>query len=247
MGTPNAVREPRVVIFGLDVGQEGDPSAIAVGERLKPPAPRGVAARYRLGHLERIPLGTKYQDAVDYLGDLVYHQQFVGARRFVVVDATGVGRPVMEMADERLFHRKPVHPESSMVDLVGVTITAGGSVTVASGDLGAPRFPWLQLNVPKRDIVTALSVVLQGQRIDVADSPDSGAWSQEMATFRRKVRRVNETYEAEKDAQHDDLVMASAEVVWFGEFAVGEIGGSSGPGSPNGPSGAIRAQLKLRV
>ncbi|HQT95790.1 MAG TPA: hypothetical protein PK435_14255 [Thermoanaerobaculaceae bacterium] len=204
--------EPRVIIFSVDVGQENDPAALVVGERIGNPP-----ARYELGHLERFELGTRYHATVDRIAQLVEHPEVALAHRFVVVDATGPGRVVMELFEARLF--KTGERRSGLLELVGITSTDGDVVTPAKRG-----FPWGQYNVPKRDVVTALSVVLQGGRMAVAKgSPAAVVWQQEMQKFQRKIGRRTVSYEAEKAAEHDDLVMANANLIWYGEWMLGTV------------------------
>ena len=70
-------------IVGADIGQARDPTALAVIE--------AEAEMILVRHLERLPLGTPYPDAVKRIGEVV--QTLPGAE--LVVDATGVGRPVV--------------------------------------------------------------------------------------------------------------------------------------------------------
>ncbi len=77
-----------MIVIGADLGQAQDPTAIAVAE-VHPPEIHGR-------HLERLPLGTPYPKVVERIGDLV--DKLPGAD--LVVDATGVGRAVLDQMRE---------------------------------------------------------------------------------------------------------------------------------------------------
>src|SRR5437764_1005119 len=92
---------------GLDLGQVRDPTAIAVVD---------MEGTLRLRHLERVPLRTPYPDVVKKVRRLTRSGEQAG-RCQVVADATGVGRPVVELLRRaRLGCR-----------LVPVMITAGAA------------------------------------------------------------------------------------------------------------------------
>ncbi len=71
-------------IVGADIGQARDPTALGVIET--------AADKLQVRHLERLPLGTPYPQVVDRIADLV--GGLPGAE--LVVDATGVGRPIVD-------------------------------------------------------------------------------------------------------------------------------------------------------
>src|SRR5713101_931572 len=83
---------------GLDLGKQQDFTAIAVVEREEQalawmaPVFKGLAVRY----LERMPLGTPYTEIVERVRELVNHR-LVSGRCWLVIDATGVGSPVVDM------------------------------------------------------------------------------------------------------------------------------------------------------
>ena len=88
---------------GLDLGQKHDFSALAVLDRVETKGewdPWQMAYRkditLRLRHLERVPLGTPYPDIVRRVRD-VGQSSALGGQYELVVDATGVGAPVVDM------------------------------------------------------------------------------------------------------------------------------------------------------
>jgi hypothetical protein len=180
--------------LGLDLGQAQDPTALAAVERLE--TLNGTNAHYHVRHLERAPLGMPYTGIVSRVGDLLGRDPLCGGTR-LVVDATGVGAPVVD-----LLIQAGTSP-------VAVTITAGETV---SRDGAAYR-------VPKRDLVSVLQVLLQSGRLKIADAiPEARLLVQEMLAFRVKITtNAHDTYGAWREGAHDDLVLAVALACWYGE------------------------------
>ena len=103
-------RDPNRYVMGVDLGQASDFTAIAVGRFPAAREARSVDVVY----LERLPLGTSYPDVVEYVESLMARPPLLGGAD-LVVDATGVGRPVVDLLRER--HLK----------VEAVTITAGSA------------------------------------------------------------------------------------------------------------------------
>jgi len=193
----------RDFIIGVDLGQARDYTAICILERfeeLTGEAAKGrwtTAVRYAMPHLERPPLGTSYPDITERLKEMIAglpdHK-----RLKIVVDRTGCGRPVVDlMRKEKL-------------SVIPVTITAGGSVTgsVFGG-----------YNVPKRELVSNLAIIFQANRLTIARAlPEAAQLVEELQNFKIKVTLAgNDTYEAWRESDHDDLVLAAAMAAWYGE------------------------------
>ncbi len=183
-----------VFIGGLDLGQVADPTALAVlqkdGEERE--------AVYTLLVLRRFELKTSYMDIVDEAGAVMTTGPLKGAP--MVLDETGVGRAVADMAQERLNDTR----------ICRVTITGGHAA--AKQEDGS----W---HVAKKVLVTALALVHQSQRLIVPRALVHGpTLAREMQTFKSKITAsANETFEAWREGQHDDLVLAVALAVWGGE------------------------------
>ncbi len=77
-----------MIMIGADLGQARDPTAVAVADVHTP--------EIHVRHLERLPLGTPYPKVVERIGNLV--DKLPGAD--LVVDATGVGRAVLDQMCE---------------------------------------------------------------------------------------------------------------------------------------------------
>ena len=204
-------------IAGLDLGQTSDPTAYAVAEK--------IHNIYHVRHIERFKLGTHYTSIIDRMKTLYTTPVLSGST--LGVDQTGVGRPIVEM----LF------AQDTDARIIPITITAGTAAT--KRDDG-----W---HVPKKDLVASLQVVFQSGRLKIAGSlPLASVLTKELSTFRVKITKAaNETFEAWRDGDHDDLVLALAMVVWIGErLFVGDWDPAPTPGTekrfignvPNDPS-----------
>jgi hypothetical protein len=143
-------------------------------------------------------------DNTPKLDEREFFQQFLlneGLRpfmgRLVVIDSTGVGLGIMDM-----FIKENLYP-------VGITIT-GGSEVNRDGD---------NYKVPKRDLVTCLQILFQTERLKIArELKYVDTLVQELGNFRVKITtKGNDTYEAWREGQHDDLVLSVALACWYGE------------------------------
>jgi len=199
-------------IISVDVGQAQDPTAL-IGVDIR--TAKEQEPSYVVNHICRFPLGTKYGAIVAYVGGLA--DAISGPMPTLVVDRTGVGRPVVEQFQE-----------SGGPWPIGITIHAGYNVTHDAGDI----------NVPKRDLVAAASVVFENRRIKFAKGlAFVDVLIQELKGFRAKISAAGrDSYEAGGDwrsAPHDDLVLALAMALWYGEYtynagpAIIEIGSSN--------------------
>jgi hypothetical protein len=230
-------------LIAVDLGQVADYTAIAVAERTEIQTGRmevhsnvaayfaggerlprqierpQVAGQYDLIDLQRLDLGTPYTELPDRLRaldqfvrrrwcDLVFARTeragyLTDAPVELVIDMTGCGRPVFDFLQE------------ADLDPVGVTITGGDTVV---------RVDRREYRVPKRDLVGAVQVALQNRRLRWAKKLREAAVLQaELANFRVKVSLSgHDSYAAGVGEEwrigaHDDLVLAVALAVWYGE------------------------------
>jgi hypothetical protein len=198
-----ASEPPRPLYFaGLDLGQAGEYTALAVLERTTGPDPENPfkeVALYGLRFLERFPLDTAYTAVCARLRELFDNPPLRNSA--LVVDQTGVGKAVVDMIRHLYLP----------VGLTRVTITAGHAAGKAEGG------GWL---VPKLNLVGTLQVLFQSQRLHIAPGlPEAATLTRELMTFRTKVPAMkgNETLEVWRERPHDDLVLAAAVAAWQGE------------------------------
>lgn len=180
---------------GLDLGQAQDYSALSIVEGIKTPD----KPRYDLRHLERFPLGTLYPAIVNCTRERLSDKRLRDKVQ-LVVDATGVGRPVVDMLNE------------AGLSPIGVTITGGNEVT--------PDPVLAAYRVPKRDLVSTLQVLLQSKRLRIDEnSPQAQTLVKELLSFQVKIdlKTAHDSYGAWREGAHDDLVLSVALAVWFAE------------------------------
>lgn len=181
-------------IVSLDLGQQQDPSALAVLER----AEHTDRAAYDCVELRRWHLGTPYPRIVEDVLGLLADSRL--ADPVLVVDQTGVGRPVVDLFRWRVGC--PFRP---------VTITSGFTWS---------REPNGDYRVPKKDLAAAVQALLGYRRLRIAaELPEARTLVEEMQAFRVKVTKAgNESFAADwREGKHDDLVLAVALAAWVGE------------------------------
>jgi hypothetical protein len=214
---------------GLDLGQTSDFTALAILERTQTDVPsdsdgqtfcvrqswsgfvtvpvrEAIPKRVRtfaVRHLERFQLGTSYPAICDRMRQLFAQPPLAGAT--LVVDQTGVGRAVVDMI-RKVGLKAMIRP---------ITITAGHDV-VADGA------GW---HVPKKELVSVLQVLLQSRHLQVARQlPMAAVLVKELESFRVKITAsAHETFEAWRERDHDDLVLAVALAAWVGQQGVQEL------------------------
>lgn len=196
--------------LGIDFGKERDFSALILTETVhiwRPGSehlvwternlPRDWVEEEHVRFIERMPLKTSYTAVVDRMAEILSSVELRGST-VAVYDRTGVGNAVRDMITQayRAGRLGAIWP-------VGVTITSG-----------AERHGY---NVPKADLVAALVTRLENGRIRYPDeeTPLIRQLRHELAQFRvRMTKRGADTFEAAREADHDDLVIALALAVW---------------------------------
>lgn len=206
---------------GVDLGQARDYSAISVLQVhptvTRIPNPASIYARAIRGepeewlvattpiridvpHIERLDLGTSYPKVIERVAKV---QRQIGHPSTLVVDATGVGRPVLDS-----MHLACMSP-------IGITITGGSSVTGP-----APGYPVPIIGVPKRDLVSTLVVALQNHRLRIAAGlPFSEALVHELQNFKVAISSSgHDSYSAWRESDHDDLVLSMGVAAWAADY-----------------------------
>lgn len=190
---------------GVDLGQASDYTAIAVIERTS----AADVVRYDCRHLERVRIGTPYPEVASRVREMM-NADALSRRSSLVVDATGVGRPVVDMLRNH--------------GLAPVPITITGGDTVSRDGAG--------FRVPKRDLVGVVQVLLQTGRLKfAADLGSVPKLVDELMAFKVKINAAtaHDSYGSWREGSHDDLVLAVAVACWYAEkrqatpfaFAVG--------------------------
>jgi hypothetical protein len=165
-------------------------------ERGRPPNPPLFVR-----HLERFELGTRYPDVVDRVGELAAKPPIKHCRAIMLVDKTGVGASVLDSFDH------------AGVGANAITIHGGSEVTRDPQRAG--------FRVPKKDLVSAVQVLLQSGRLKIAEAlPEAATLKAELLNFRAKINpeTAHASFEHWREGDHDDLVLATAMACWFREF-----------------------------
>jgi hypothetical protein len=149
-----------------------------------------VKAIFQIGHLERLPLGTPYPGIVARVGRLLGK---LPARTELVIDFTGVGRPVFDM-----FTDLGISP-------LGVLITSGIAET----------WDGAICSVPKLTLVSRLQALLHEGRLKIQkELPEAETLVRELQDFRVEFTAVGHLTFNARSGKHDDLVLALAIAVW---------------------------------
>lgn len=184
-------------VLGLDLGQQNDYSVLSV---FTVKFNEDNRALYELPYLKRFRLKTSYVDIVDQVIAIINKYNLL-LNYSLIVDYTGVGRPVVD-----LFRQKHLNP-------VALSITGGIKTNWVTN---------VEVNVPKKDIVTYLQLVLQNNRIAIAhDLPLLRTLTQEFLSFQLKIRdntmSVTSSYGGAYGV-NDDIVMSMGIAVWLIEY-----------------------------
>jgi hypothetical protein len=174
-----------------------DYSALAVVERTTrphPDNPKKTLYHFAVRHLHRWPLGTSYPAIVADVRTLFAAPPLKGTA--LAVDQTGVGRAVVD-----LFRA------------AGITATLQ-PFTITHGESGHGS------TVAKKNLVGAVQVPLQDRRLKIAERlPLASVLADELSLFRVKITAsANQTFEAWRERDHDDLVLALALALYIGSF-----------------------------
>ena len=204
----NYTTEDHTFFISADLGQVNDFTAITITERIMQcqkntefkswtSQPDKNPKTFHLRHIERPARGTTYPNIVDRIKELTNSPQLAGKSKAVVIDITGLGRPVWDLMQNSGFRRQ----------MNGITITGGSTVT-QNDDI---------FSVPKRDLITAMQVAFQNEDLKIAKGlPEADALIKELVNFKVKIGvSGHDTYEAWREGIHDDIVLSAAMGVWL--------------------------------
>lgn len=196
-------------IIGVDLGDRRDNTGISVMEHIeilgrKKTLPGSEAFimeddrirfEQHLRNLEKVPLDTGYPEVIKKVKTKMNHPLLVEQGAELVVDMTGVGVPVLQ------FMKK------SGLQPIGVMIHSGN--VVKKTEYG--------YNVPKRDIVAALTWAFESRTLKIPKGIDClEDLINQLQNFKMKItKKGNDIYEADREEDHDDLVIAIGLPVWY--------------------------------
>lgn len=141
---------------GLDLGQKRDYSAVIVV---------GTAFEKLLVRFaERMPLGMPYPNVVERVRTIVRSDELLG-NCVLVVDATGVGAPVVDM----------LRAAELDCEICAVTITGGAR----GGTKGS---------VPKQDLIALVQMLLESGKLRIGKLREAAGLVRELKSVRTSVR-----------------------------------------------------------
>src|SRR5436853_6859580 len=145
---------------------------------------------FQVGHLEGLPRGTPYPAILAHVSRLLTK---LPGHPELVIDFTGVGRPVFDM-----FVYSGISP-------LGVLITAGASETRDGSICG----------VPKLTLVSRLQALLHEGRLKILrELAEAETLVRELQDFRVEFTAAGHLTFNARTGKHDDLVLALAIAVW---------------------------------
>jgi hypothetical protein len=193
------VARPDPIYIGLDLGEVKDFTALNAIQESTVQTPEGKRVKhYSCRLLVRWPLHTSYEMIIENCRHII---EKLPAKPILVIDGTGAGRSVIQM------FRKARLPVARFAP---VNITGGFKETCEGG--------WW--NAPKRALVSAVQACLQSGRLKISTQlKEARTLTRELQRFRVKINinTGNESFEAWREKDHDDLVLATALALWFAE------------------------------
>lgn len=148
-------------------------------------------------HIERIR-GRAYTQVVAEIVALMDRPPLSKLKVALVVDAGGVGVAVLDF-----MRQQGLEPFS-------VTATAGNQVNSPE-----PK----RYTVPKRELVAAAQIALAEGRLRIASGlAHAPTLTEELAGYQVKISAAGHDSYSAREGQHDDLVFAAAQLVWFRDF-----------------------------
>lgn len=209
-GLATTWRAPSRWIVAVDVGQAIDPTAIAVMEIVarvdadrskaitphdldmvivaEQKAPGGLAS-IDVRHLERLPLRMPYPEQIAHVAALLRRSPLDRLQPELVIDQTGVGRPVVDM-----FRHAGLRP-------IAITITAGDGEGKGAADD--------DYRVSKLMLVSRLQAALHAGELRIAkDLKEASALVEELQNFRANISDAGVARFGARSGKHDDLVLA---------------------------------------
>jgi len=185
------------IIIGLDLGQQNDYTVLSVLE-MDRTVLQSSGVIYNLIYLKRFPLKTTYPTLVNWVAWFI-KKTFMNSGYLLVVDCTGVGRPIVDMLRE------------NDLDLLSLTITGGTQCNWRKGK---------EVSVPKKELISSLQAVIQSYRIKIASDIDHlEALKKEFLNFKARITSSAKSQFSAESWCHDDIVLSISFATWYGEYA----------------------------
>jgi len=219
---------------GVDVGQIHDNTAVCVCEveqvetgevryareqtighhdeygAWHPPTGRDPVMRseYTVRFIKRLPLNTSYSDVAIYLADMLENDLFASRSVRILLDVTGVGRPVYDSMRRLITLRRGNTINTATVgsvwqsgkhilQLKPISFTYGETYNRSKGTLG------------KAFLVSRFQSILQEKRFHGPDTKEMKATLDELMVYEIKVSDEGKAQFGAKTGKHDDLATAA--------------------------------------
>lgn len=228
-------------LVAVDLGQVADYTAMAIAQRKTERWGHMAEQHYFVRFLHRFPLSTPYGGRCLHgiaprmpcrhcpqglsIGGIV---EQVRARLKALPVPDGWYRDVPQIVEDLVTFPRQQAPYELLLDFTGVgrgvadmfkgadewpiciTITAGNAVTEPE------RGIW---HVAKRQLISPFQVALQTRRFHVINNEMGRILMQEGVNFQYKMSKLagDEQYGAWREGEHDDILLACALLVWWGE------------------------------
>ena len=192
----------KLFIISADLGQANDYTAITVIDRQV--TGYGVLGADGYGermqhvrHIERIR-GVEYPAIVDRLAQIYRSEALAGVPKSVVIDYTGLGRPVYDL-----------------MRMAGFRYSLN-AISITGGDVEHARQSGV-FTVPKRDLVSTVQIELQNNRLKFAKGlKEANTLIEELSNFQTTITDSGRDTYGGRSGVHDDIVMSLAMGVWLG-------------------------------
>jgi hypothetical protein len=126
----------------------------------------------------------------------------IGRETELVIDFTGVGRPVYDM-----------FVDVAGIDPIGVLITGGNTESSSNGRI---------FSVPKINLISWVQALLHQERLKIQrELPESGALVRELSDFRVDFTASGHMTFSARSGSHDDLLLALCIACWRAKVADG--------------------------
>lgn len=178
------------MVIGLDIGQKRDPTAVCVAEAHgRRAGEERQEVHFVVRYLERLPLGTPYPTVTERASEVFTKLKArSGSTPRFYVDATGVGKPIVDMLEEK-----------------GIR---GVACYFNHGDRRNEK-SWREVIIGKAFLVSRLQLLLQTGRLHLPRTPGAQSLSQELLDFQHVMEpKDNERQGAFKVGTRDELVTA---------------------------------------
>lgn len=222
------------ICIGCDVGQIHDPSAICVSEvsqidtgRVRYSGeqtlghhdargfwvpPQGIypvmRSEYTVRHITRLPLNTSYPEVAQHIADMLSKDIFQNRDVRLLIDVTGVGRPVYDDLKQEISLRKNNAEMEQLglswkngnyrLHLKPISFTQGETYNKRTGSLG------------KAFLVSRLQSLLQSNRVHAPKTKEVLATLEELKVYEIKVNNKGKDEYGASTGAHDDLATALA-------------------------------------